>query len=90
MLIKNYGHAKSQHNAHRSDFFSSIGGDGGSTVSNELAQKETGVGCGTTLGFIEVNVLNFGIFSILASILILSSPIILRLSKFLSDIISSW
>jgi hypothetical protein len=44
---------------------------------------------GTTLGFIAVNALNFGIHSILAAILTFSSLVILRLSKFLSDFISS-
>jgi hypothetical protein len=88
MLINNYGHSKSQHNAHRIDFFSSIGGDGRSTVSKELVP--TGVGGGTILGFIAANVLNFGIFCISASIFTLSSLVRLRHFKFLSDVISSW
>jgi hypothetical protein len=71
MSINDYGHAKSKHNAHRIDFFSSIRGDHGSTISNELAQVKTGVGGGTTLDFIAVNVLNFGIFCISALILTL-------------------
>jgi hypothetical protein len=42
-----------------------------------------------TLGFVAVNVLNIGIFCISASILTLWSLSIPRLSKFLSDVISS-
>jgi hypothetical protein len=92
MLINNYGHAKSQHNAHRIDFFSSIGGDDGSIFSNELARKKTGMvkcGRGTTLGLIAVNMLNFGIFCIAALTWTLWSLLRSRLSKFLIDVISS-